>query len=321
MKTTNEVAEEKLYAHSVQLERQGVWTTWANKTNPFDFSWKNLIYGPGDSLVSFVLNATINTCRTPALLKLWGYHATASCVLCGEDTCTLHHILANCNYALNQCRYTWRHDSVLLELKAAILSQLEQHAKRRKHNTALIKFVKQGAKNLKSSGPVDRSISLLDKAKDWELLVDLDANRTLFPPEIYSTTQRPDIVLFSRSSRFVIIAELTNGAEEGFANAKLRKTGRYTKLIADINDRNNPWSALLFTIEVGARGFVGYSLTNFLRKIGFSNRKARSTCKRISLISAKCSFGIYHMHENRNWDAKRPLLELHDANGNARELG
>ena len=96
----------------------------------------------------------------------------------------------------------------------------------------------------------------------------------------------------------IILCELTNGAEEGFANAKLRKEGRYATLLANINDdKTNPWTPSLFTIEVGAT-------------IGFSSRKTRSTCKRISLISAKCSYGIYLMHTNLNWDAKRPLLEL-----------
>ena len=179
-----------------------------------------------------------------------------------------------------------------------------------KKTTKPIKFVKKGTSQ-KTRGPVDRSSSVIDKAKDWELLIDFDDNRILFPPEIYSTAQRPDIVILSRSIQCVIIAELTCGAEEGFVNAKLRKKGRYTKLVSAINDDgDNPWSALLFTIEVGARGFVGYSLISFLRNIGRPSRQIRSTCKRISLISAKCSFGIYLMRANEHWDAKRPLLEL-----------
>ena len=117
-------------------------------------------------------------------------------------------------------------------------------------------------------------------------------------------------------SHQIILAELTNGAEEGFVNAKLRKEGRYASLVANINDDEaNPWTALLFTIEVGARGFVGYSLTSFLKEIGATRRASRSTCKRISLISAKCSYGIYLMHTNINWDAKRPLLELPNKEG------
>jgi hypothetical protein len=104
-KTANDVEKHKFLAHSIQLERQGDWTSWYEKVIEFDFSWTNLIYGPGNSLISFVLNATINTCRTPTLLKLWGYHATAACPICVADNCALHHILANCDTALNQRRY------------------------------------------------------------------------------------------------------------------------------------------------------------------------------------------------------------------------
>ena len=266
---------------------------------------------PGDSFISFVLNATINTCRTPALLKLWGYHAKADCPLCKGDNCTLHHILANCKTALNQRRYNWRHDSVLIELRSTIENLFRLHVKKKVKSSNKIEFVKKNHFSMKKRKCIDRSASLLDGAKDWELLVDLDDNRSLFPPEIYATAERPDILIFSREKHTIILCELTCGAEEGFANAKLRKEGRYAALVANINDdKTNPWTALLFTIEVGARGFVGYSLTSFLRKLGLSSRKTRSSCKRISLIAAKCSYGIYLMHSNLNWDAKRPLLEL-----------
>jgi len=131
-KTANDVEEDKFLAHSIQLKRQGDWTFWYEKFIEFNFSWTNLIYGPGNSLISFVLNATINTCRTPKLLKCWGYHATAACPICVADNCTLHHILANCDTALNQLRYNWRHDSVLVELQSAIGSHLQHHAKKKK---------------------------------------------------------------------------------------------------------------------------------------------------------------------------------------------
>ena len=309
--TANDIEEKNLFAHSVQLERQGDWTRWSKKSNPFDFSWKNLIYGPGDTLISFVLNATINTCQTPALLKLWNYWSTDKCALCGKDKCTLHHILANCNVALNQRRYNWRHDSVLGNLKPILEDHLKQQAKFSKKVPNSIKFVKAGSKVPQNKTATTRCPSILSGANDWELLIDFDDNRLLFPPEIYSTAKRPDIVLFSRKRQDVILGELTCGAEEGFENAETRKTARYTELLANINnDDNNPWSAQLFTFEVGARGFVGRSMARFLRAIGLSSRKTRSTCKKISRISAKCSHAIYLMRSNFIWDSKRPPLLL-----------
>ena len=100
-------------AHATQLAMQSAWTRWSESTRPFDFSWKNLIYGPGYHIIKFVLNSSINCLRTPDMLRLWGYTDYAFCPLCGAKQCTQHHILSNCDVALRGGRYTWRHDSVL----------------------------------------------------------------------------------------------------------------------------------------------------------------------------------------------------------------
>src|SRR4051812_22877478 len=83
--------------------------------------WKNLIYGPGPKVIAFVLNAQINSVKTPDMLRLWGMTPSALCPLCSHPNCTLHHILANCPFALNQGRYTWRHDSVLANIERNLL--------------------------------------------------------------------------------------------------------------------------------------------------------------------------------------------------------
>jgi len=90
--------------HASCLVLQGVWTKWQNII-PFDLSWANLIYGPGPRVISFLLNAQINSVRTPDMLKLWGYTSSAACKLCGVAQCTLHHLLVNCKFAREQGRY------------------------------------------------------------------------------------------------------------------------------------------------------------------------------------------------------------------------
>ena len=60
-----------------------------------------------------------------------------------------------------------------------------------------INFVKAGAKDTKFTKPV-LTPSLLQGASDWKLLVDFDQHQVTFPPEILSTNERPDIVLWSR---------------------------------------------------------------------------------------------------------------------------
>jgi hypothetical protein len=108
--------QQRMLVHTHGLARQGVWLGWHRSTRPIDLSWRNLIYGPGPAVIKFILNATINNARTPDILKLWGYKKNDDCVLCGKRG-TLHHVLSNCKKALKQGRYTWRHNSVLANLK------------------------------------------------------------------------------------------------------------------------------------------------------------------------------------------------------------
>ena len=79
-KTLLEESEKALVDHSCKLIRQGVWTHWT-AVKPFDFSWRNLLSGPGPKLLSFVLNSLINSVRTPDMLRLWGYKPNADCPL------------------------------------------------------------------------------------------------------------------------------------------------------------------------------------------------------------------------------------------------
>ena len=63
-------SDEEHMAHASSLALQGVWTKWTPKAMPFDFSWKNLIYGPGPYVIRFVLNSLVNCAQTPDMLHL-----------------------------------------------------------------------------------------------------------------------------------------------------------------------------------------------------------------------------------------------------------
>ena len=99
-------------------------------------------------------------------------------------------------------------------------------------------------------------------AQDWEFLFDLGEG-LVFPPEIAATNQRPDIVIFSRSLRQVILIELTVPLEDRVSDAHSRKHDRYLPLL--VNCESNGWHATHFPVEVGCRGFVAFSLTRCLK--------------------------------------------------------
>ena len=75
-----------------------------------------------------------------------------------------------------------------------------------------------------------RTGHLLSTATDWQVLIDLDNEPIVFPPTIYATPLRPDIVIWSEEAKIVIWAELTCPAEENIQDAKTRKTERYANL-------------------------------------------------------------------------------------------
>ena len=60
-------SEELRLAHTLSLKQQSVWLQWAEVSEPFDLSWRNLIWGNlSTHVLKFVPNATVNWVRTPA---------------------------------------------------------------------------------------------------------------------------------------------------------------------------------------------------------------------------------------------------------------
>ena len=85
------------------------------------------------------------------------------------------------------------------------------------------RLVPEGTKaiNLPSSRQTRRplvSSDLLRCGNDWVFLFDLETG-LIFPPEIASTTQRPDIVIYSKSKNIVVLIELTCPLENRISTA------------------------------------------------------------------------------------------------------
>ena len=305
---------EESLSHSAALCHQGRWTTWYEKTVPFDLSWNNLIHAD-PYLIKFVLNATINGCVTPSMRKMWGYKTTDKCPICNSnESCTLHHILSGCKTALNQGRFTWRHDSVLQLIQNVVSKAVATHNNTHRPgvHSALsgLIFVKQGTKPVPSRKRPSTA-RLLEGATDWKCLVDLGRSKLVFPPDIYCTSERPDLVIWSKKLHKVLLVELTVPAEENIEAAQLRKEARYLPLCEAINsDTCNPWKASLTTIEVGTRGNVAHTTRSFLRKMGLTNANTNAASKDISLIAARCSYAIYLSRDNEAW-SKPDLISVY----------
>ena len=75
--------------------------------------WNRVLAGLHVGQLSFLLRAGANCLPTPMNLCRWNYRVSNSCPLCQSPNGTTAHILNGCPEALNQGRFSWKHDSVL----------------------------------------------------------------------------------------------------------------------------------------------------------------------------------------------------------------
>ena len=90
-------------------------------------TWRSYLWDVPRGVLEFAINAGLNTLPSLDNLKRWGKRVSDRCPFCG-NTQTLLHVLSNCQVALNQGRYTWRHNSVLSNIIAMICPKLSPGA-------------------------------------------------------------------------------------------------------------------------------------------------------------------------------------------------
>ena len=158
-----------------------------------------------------------------------------SCVLCGRP-CTLRHLLNACSSALHQGRYTWRHNSVLTIIQKRLIAFWTADATQKAINTRTtgqryITFVPAGHSGALTSRSSSRrplvNQNILLQASDWDFRFDLGSEPLQFPTEVAATTLRPDVVIYSRTKKIVIMLELTVPLEDRSHLAHDRKTSKY----------------------------------------------------------------------------------------------
>ena len=287
-------SEEELLAKAVTQAVQGRWTVWKDFQQRV-ISWRSLVYGD-PKLERFCIGATFGTLASPTNLKRWGMAPTDECFLCKGVRCTLQHVLSGCPVALGQGRFRYRHDKVLRVICHHISGFMNQKVV----NRGEVRFVRGGLKFLKEGGTprIQPNSGVLLEATDWVFLSDLD-RRLVFPLHVATTGLRPDIVIYSNSTKVVIMIELTCPCEENFQVRNLAKLARYNDLKADCE--TNGWRAYLYAVEVGARGYTAQSLTICLRALGMKNRPLRSCLEDAGNEALRTSFRLWFLRETPTW--------------------
>lgn len=163
------------------------------------------------------MNAGLNTLPTFDNLKRWGKRVCDRCPFCGNIQ-TLAHTPSNCSVALDQGRFTWRHDSVL----SAII-----HVLRSSLSPDFVFFSDMAGHQAPHGGTI--------------------------PPHVLVTNLRPDIFVLNETSREVVVFELTCPWDSNIARSHSYKEEKYAPLVADLSRLYKVYS---FSSEVSVRGQI-----------------------------------------------------------------
>ena len=293
------VEEEKRMARAVGMASQGAWMKWESAV-PRKITW-NTLWKMEPIRIQFTIRSTYDLLPTPTNLMRWGMSDDAKCGLCSEPG-HLEHILSSCKTALTQRRFTWRHDMVLrklahhLELKRVNANKSDAKIEKKEEK----RFVKAGqtARKANDTKVREQSVGLLNRAKDWELRVDLD-KRLVFPCEI-ETRLRPDMVMFSTAKKLLIMIELTVPWESRIDEAYERKKLKYSDLCDSCREKG--WSVWCYPVEVGCRGFVATSTIRALKQIGLTGKERTKAVNEISEVAEKSSSWLWLRRSESRWE-------------------
>ena len=292
--------DEKRYQKAVQQSQQGQWTNWEEALQR-SVSW-NDVWHMAPLRLSFIIRAAYDLLPSGTNLVKWGKKDDPSCPLCQKRQ-SLEHVLSSCKVALSDGRYTWRHNRVLEELVLAIFNRLASAKEDTQPPPPPTVFYTEGRKKQWLGQCRDdftaRSGNLLGSAKDWQLAADLPQWRD-FPAVVKETGLRPDIVLWSESSRRIVLIELTVPYESRIDQQHVFKTAKYDDLVKELQRKG--YHTTLSAVEVSSRGFVAASTFKLLGRLGIIGKKRVFSVKRLSDSAERSSVFIWSKR-NETWSS------------------
>ena len=319
----DEQAEQKRYLHCLRLEHDCEWVHWDDVLEQ-DRSWKDVLQLESDTLWRFAISANEDQLPTQSMLKRWGYVQEASCHVCrgeakGDKAGSLSHILSRCQSSLDQGRYTWRHDSVLLSIYESVRKVVNRAVARMKKRISRpkthVSFTNASGAKWKTKPMLSSLTSTLEQTDDWVLQVDLslpkDGQRAKepFPAHIgkgeFATATRPDILIYSDKIQTLIYIELTSPWEANMSQAHRGKMKKY----ADEGLHAIPgWTTIPLCVEVGARGTTSNTFHHMCKTLGMPKRESIRLRKKVQTIAERCSYFLFLSRKVRGWDPGRPLV-------------
>lgn len=283
--------------HAMNLEMQSEWLNIGEFCIPPALKWRTLLHDWTPALLKFYLNAFQMTLPDQSNLVRWGKASEKSCYTCGEAIGTARHLLAGCKVLLDRGHYSRRHDKVLEIIREAVSLSVARAQKGLTTNKRQIHFIKQGI-TVKSK---NKPYSILGAARDWTILMDTYEKHYKIPEDVGVSPSRPDILLFSREIKRIVLVELTVPWETNIPKDHTIKINKYYDLTNELT--KNGYAVNLYAVEVGARGIPAKSLYNLLKDLGLPRTSISSMLERVSKAALAGSYQIW-LGRERNRDSE-----------------
>jgi hypothetical protein len=212
-----------------------------------------------------------------------------------------------------ESRFKWRHDCVLAVVVKAVRGLVGVINSRKpravKGVSTGIAFVRAGQQPKEK--PKEKTVvreSILDLARDWEVMCDLPFGRApgsvfVFPADVALSSAKPDLIVMSRSHKICIVWELTSPLEENIQSWHSKKLLKYKE---DLGDNVQPgWTLHILAGEVGAKGWIPPTYIKDLRRVfGFSKRECATVADNCAYVARQCSYVIWLNRRSRDF---RPM--------------
>ena len=241
--------------------------------------WNRIQFGLPAGQLSFLLRAGADCLPTPLNLRRWRIQTDPKCPLCSWPQPTTMHVLNGCATALNQGRYTWRHDSVLQTLVKAIIPALGQS-----------ETLYADLPGLRSSNNPPATI----------------------PQDLSTSSDRPDLVVISGSDVHILELTIPANTSENLQEARRRKQVKYQSLITDLESHPRTRKVTYSTIEVGSLGHYPLSAVQALRETcpSLTKNEANKVMAQAAKVAVGCSYHVFRARQSSDWDSHKPFYSL-----------
>ena len=182
----------------------------------------------------------------------------------------------HCRVGLDQGRYTWRHNSVLMNIIRLVSPKLTKGSRL---FSDLPGYLAPGGGSI--------------------------------PPNVLVTNLRPDIFIVNEISREVVLFELTCPWDANIARSHDYKENKYAPLVADLSRRYRTFS---FSVEISVRGQVSKHNKERLKAFIYRacsdpkaiSKSAMQVCSKTALLA---SFSIFSARNEPTWENPALLID------------